>query len=203
MTKNLISYTFLSITLLSSNFIIINQVDAAQRLTVYDVSMVADKKARRVGDVLTVLVLERASATREAKPETSRTSDHKGRLGGFVGIPTRGLGDGISLGSGNSFTGTGSTSRSETFDATVPVVVMEVMKNGNLMVEGQRNIQVNNEKQTINVKGIVRPTDITAHNTIISTNLAGAEIIYNGEGQVSQQQKPGFLSRLLNWVWIF
>ena len=60
MTKNLISYTFLSITLLSSNFIIINQVDAAQRLTVYDVSMVADKKARRVGDVLTVLVLERA-----------------------------------------------------------------------------------------------------------------------------------------------
>ena len=104
MTKNLISYTFLSIALLSSNFIIINQVDAAKKLTVYDVSMIADKKARRVGDVLTVLVLERASATREAKTETSRTSDHKGRLGGFVGIPTRGLGDGISLGSGNSFT---------------------------------------------------------------------------------------------------
>ena len=203
MTKNFISYTFLLIMAVSSCLIIINDADAARGVTVYDVSLVADRKARRLGDVLTVLVLERASATREAKTETSRTSDHKGKLGGFVGIPTRGLGDGISLGSGNSFTGSGSTSRSETFDATVPVIVIEVMKNGNLVVEGQRNIQVNNEKQTIHVKGIVRPIDITAHNTIISTNLASAEIVYNGDGQVSRQQKPGFLSQLLSWVWIF
>ena len=83
------------------------------------------------------------------------------------------------------------------------LIVMEVMKNGNLVVDGQRNIQVNNEKQTIHVKGIVRPVDITAQNTIISTNLASAEIMYQGDGQVSRQQKPGFLSRLLDWVWIF
>ncbi|HIB85819.1 TPA: flagellar basal body L-ring protein FlgH [Candidatus Poribacteria bacterium] len=203
MAKNFITCTFLSIIVFSACLIVINDANAAQGLTVYDVSMVADRKARRLGDVLTVLVLERASAKREAKTETSRTSDYKGRLGGFVGIPTKGLGDGISLGSDNSFTGTGSTSRSETFDATVPVIVMEVMKNGNLVVEGQRNIQVNNEKQTIYVKGIVRPVDITAQNTIISTNLASAEIVYQGDGQVSRQQKPGFLSRLLDWIWIF
>ena len=64
-------------------------------------------------------------------------------------------------------------------------------------------ITVNGEKQTLHVKGIVRDQDISARNTVVSTSLANAEITYEGEGMISRQQKPGLISRLLDWIWIF
>ncbi|MCZ6679634.1 MAG: flagellar basal body L-ring protein FlgH [Candidatus Poribacteria bacterium] len=177
--------------------------EARGRRNLSDVSMFTDQKARQVGDVLTVLVIERASASKAANTQTSRASDRKGGLSGFVGINTRGLGDGISLTSGSTFDGAGTTSRTDTLDATVAAVVTEVLPNGNLRVEGQRHITVNSEKQILTVKGVVRPRDIAPNNTIRSINLAEAEIKYQGEGIVSRQQKPGLISRILDFIWIF
>ena len=70
-------------------------------------------------------------------------------------------------------------------------------------VEGQRQVTVNGEKQILSVKGVVRPLDIAPNNTIFSTNLANAEITYKGDGIVSRQQKPGLISRILDFIWIF
>ena len=185
-------------------------VEAKKGLTIYQASIFADKKARSVGDLLTVLVIERASASREAKTKTSRSSDRNGKLNAFVGLPTRGLGatgnvlpEGIGLSSETSFDGLGSTQQSDTLDATVSAIVTQVMPNGSLTIEGQRQITVNGEKQTLHVKGIVRDRDISARNTVVSTSLANAEITYEGEGMISRQQKPGLISQLLDWIWIF
>ncbi len=187
-----------------------SMVSAKKGMTIYQASIFADKKARQVGDLLTILVIERASASREAKTKTSRTSDRNGKLGAFVGLPTRGLGatgnilpEGISLSSASNFDGLGSTEQSDALDATVSVVVTEVMANGTLVIEGQRQITVNGEQQTLIIKGMVREQDVSANNTVMSTSLANAEISYQGKGMISRQQKPGLLSRLIDWVWIF
>lgn len=194
----------IALTLLALQTILISTSDARKgNQTIFDVSMFTDQKARQVGDLLTIIVVERASASKEANTQTSRSSNRNGSLGGFVGINTRGLGKGIRLNSGSTFTGSGSTSRSETLNATVPVTVTEVLPNGNLKVEGQRQVTVNGEKQILNVKGVVRPRDIAPNNTIFSTNLANAEITYKGDGIVSRQQKPGLISRILDFIWIF
>ena len=187
-----------------------SMVSAKKGMTIYQASIFADKKARQVGDLLTILVIERASASREAKTKTSRTSDRNGKLGAFVGLPTRGLGstgnilpEGISLSSASNFDGLGSTEQSDALDATVSVVVTEVLANGTLVIEGQRQITVNGEQQTLIIKGMVREQDVSANNTVMSTSLANAEISYQGKGMISRQQKPGLLSRLIDWVWIF
>jgi len=195
---------YIALTLLALQTILISSSEARKgSQTLFDVSMFTDQKARQVGDLLTIIVVERASASKEANTQTSRSSNRNGSLGGFVGINTRGLGEGIRLNSGSTFAGSGSTSRSETLNATVPVTVTEVLPNGNLKVEGQRQVTVNDEKQILNVKGVVRPHDIAPNNTIFSTNLANAEITYKGDGIVSRQQKPGLISRILDFIWIF
>ena len=177
--------------------------DAKSRRNLADVSMFTDQKARSIGDVLTILVTERASASKAANTQTSRASNRNGGLSSFVGINTRGLGDGINLQSESTFNGSGATSRIDTLDATVAAVVMEILPSGNLRVEGQRRITVNGEKQILTVKGIVRPRDISPNNTIPSTKLADADISYEGEGIISRQQKPGLISRILDFIWIF
>ena len=177
--------------------------EARRRQTLSDVSMFTDQKARQVGDLLTVLVVERASASKQANTKTSRTSDRNGSLGSLAGIKTGGLGKGINLKSGSTFDGSGSTSRTDTLQATVPVIVTEVLPSGNLRVEGQRRVTVNAEKQVLIVSGIVRPHDIASNNTIQSANLAEAEIKYEGDGIVARQQKPGLISRILDFIWIF
>jgi flagellar L-ring protein precursor FlgH len=165
--------------------------------------MFADQKAREVGDVLTVLVIERASASKAASTQTNRASNRNGGLSSLAGINTRGLGEGVNLQSESSFNGSGSTSRTDTLEATVAAVVTEVLPGGNLRVEGKRHITVNGEKQTLTVKGVVRLHDIGPNNTISSIYLADAEIAYEGEGILSRQQKPGLISRILDFIWIF
>ena len=181
----------------------IHSAEARSRLSLSDVSMFTDQKARNVGDVLTVLVTERASASKAANTQTSRASNRNGSLSSLAGINTRGLGDGITLNSGSTFNGSGTTSRTDTLDATVATIVMEILPSGNLRVEGQRHITVNGENQIITVKGIARIRDITPNNIISSVDLADANITYKGDGIVSRQQKPGIISRILDFIWIF
>ena len=113
------------------------------------------------------------------------------------------LNQGVQLGGESSYSGGGTTSRTETLQAEVSAIVQEVLPNGNLVVEGNRTITVNDETQIISVKGIVRPADIQADNTIYSMYLVNPEIIYHGKGILSSQQKPGWLNRFLDWIWPF
>ncbi|HEY5284846.1 MAG TPA: flagellar basal body L-ring protein FlgH, partial [Polyangia bacterium] len=93
--------------------------------------------------------------------------------------------------------------RSESFTATVPAVVMKVLSNGNLFVEGHRAILVNSEEHHFYISGVVRPIDIDQLNSVKSSVVADAQIEFVGRGELTDNQKQGWLSRYLGWMWPF
>jgi len=88
-------------------------------------------------------------------------------------------------------------------EATISARVMEVLDNGNLSIEGRRQLTVNEEDQFIIITGIIRPEDITADNVIESQFIADARIVYTGKGVINDKMRPGWLTRILDWVWPF
>jgi len=103
----------------------------------------------------------------------------------------------------STFDGSGSTSRQETLSATVSAKVIDVLTNGNLLIEGRRNVKVNNEDQIIIIDGTVRPADIGTDNTVNSIYIADAKISYTGKGIISDRQSPGWLMNIVDKVWPF
>ncbi|MDX9710337.1 MAG: flagellar basal body L-ring protein FlgH [Trichloromonas sp.] len=174
-------------------------------------SMFYDTKARSVGDIVTVAIYERASASKEAKTSTGRSSSMSADLSKVFGLerniatinkaidPTA-L---VSAGFDNDFEGSGRTSRKEDLVATLTSQVVEVYPNGNLRISGAKTVTVNNEKQIVKLTGIVRPKDISAQNVVNSENILDARIAYTGKGALSDKQKPGWLMRILDTVWPF
>jgi flagellar L-ring protein precursor FlgH len=98
------------------------------------------------------------------------------------------------------YDGQAGTSREGSLLATISARVIRVMENGNLMIEGSKVVEINEEKELIKVKGVVRPQDIEADNTIYSSNISDAEITYSGKGTVHNGHRPGLLSKLLNFI---
>lgn len=170
----------------------------------------ADQKARNVGDVLTVNIVEVSQASESATTATTRKSQTAAQVSGLFGLETKPNGPWKNLGNvinvntpNNDFTGTGQTTRQGSLSATITARVMEVMPNGNLAIEGKREIYVNNEKKEILLQGVVRPKDIAFDNTISSTQVADAKVIYTGIGVVAEKQRPGWGARLFDFVWPF
>lgn len=174
-------------------------------------SLTDDLKARRRGDVLTIVITETASASKEAKTDTSRSSSLSAGIPYFFGLQSAGVvtnnvGDPSKMLSANAdstYSGAGSTSRQENLRATITARVMEVLPNGNLLIEGRRNVKVNNEDQEIILEGTVRPRDIGADNVVNSIYVADARISYSGSGIISDRQKPGWLMNIIDKVWPF
>jgi len=173
-------------------------------------SLTEDPKARRRGDIITIVISETASASNEAKTGTSRDSSVKAGIPNMLGLETSGfaknfadLASLIKANTGTSFSGSGNSSRQENLRATITARVVDVQANGNLMIEGRRNIRVNEEDQIIVLEGIVRSRDITPDNTINSIYVADARISYSGRGIVSDQQNPGWLMNFFNKIWPF
>jgi flagellar L-ring protein precursor FlgH len=156
-----------------------------------------DLRASHVGDIVTVKIIENAKATKETGTKAARDSTLKvdvvgpTRLGKFSG----------ETGFSNKHDGTGATSRSGAFTADVPAVITAVLPNGNMVLEGVREVLLNNEKETITLKGIVRPEDIDMTNTVASNKIADAKIEYTGKGVLDETNRPGWLARALNWIW--
>ena len=103
----------------------------------------------------------------------------------------------------SKFDGSGSTSRKESLNATISAKVVDVLPNGNLKIEGRRNVKVNSEDQIVTVRGTIRQRDISAENTINSIFIADAQISYSGEGIISDRQKPGWLMNVIDNLWPF
>lgn len=168
-----------------------------------------DMKARRRGDIITVLISENASASKKASTGTSRGSSISGGIPKLLGLETTGirnwadLAQLLSASYGSKFDGSGSTSREETLQATLSAKVVDVIPNGNLLIEGRRNVRVNNEDQIIVLTGTVRGRDVSADNTVSSALVADAKIAYSGKGVISDRQKPGWLLNVLDKVWPF
>jgi flagellar L-ring protein precursor FlgH len=161
-------------------------------------ALTADRKAHRVGDLLTVLIQENASATSSTDTATGRNNN----VGGHVDSPFHtkwivGTHAGA-IGTNSDFQGTGKTERAGTLLAQMSLTVQEVLPNGDLVVEGEQSVEINNERQRIHVRGRARPEDINELNAIASFRLADADISYQGAGDLAKTQRPSWWVRLLS-----
>ena len=170
-----------------------------------DRPVVGDLRANRLNDLVTVKISESTSAISKADVTTARdgsnTLDSGGLFGGIGNLGT--ASNTWSTKTGNKYKGNGTTGRSATFSTTVTARVVKVLNNGNLIFEGVRDIQLNNESQRLYVAGLVDPRRLDASNTITSDRVAELRVGYGGKGVVDETLKPGFISRLLNLVWPF
>lgn len=158
-------------------------------------SLGTDRKAARVGDVLTIQVVETSSATSSADTSTGRKAGIDAEFS-LSRRPTTAA----SLDIESDFDGGGKTQRSGRLLAQMSVNVVEIAPNGDLHVKGDQLLTVNDEQQKIQVKGRVRPQDISPANVVLSTRLAEAEIIYVGEGELAGRQRPAWWNRFLSWL---
>ena len=182
---------------------------------VSEVSLFQDMKARKVGDIVTVRIVEDPEAELNANTKTSRSSSidaSKLKLFGYMKALAEknsrlaqdpGTDNLFSASLGTAFDGKGSSDRDGHVKAYITAVVEKVLFNGNLYINGQREVRVNNETQYITLSGVVRPKDITSSNEVSSTYVADARITYSGSGPVADKQRPGWLGRVVDYVWPF
>jgi flagellar L-ring protein precursor FlgH len=158
----------------------------------------ADLRASRPGDIVTILVDEHASAVAKGTTKTTRASNVDASIGSAAGMVRPALNGMLKAGSSQSLAGDGETTRENTLRATLTARVSEVLPNGFLVIEGTKNITVNSETQTVAVRGVARPVDITTGNMVSSDRLALLEIKVNGKGVVNDAvRRPNFLYRLI------
>lgn len=150
-----------------------------------------------VGDLLTVAIVEQAKATQQAQ---SLNSD----AGGISASAGTGLLSGLWPAMGGNwesdYKGTGQTTRGGSLTANITVQVKEINPNGILTIEGRQVIRVNNEEQVIIISGLVRASDVSSENVVLSTKVANAVIEFQGKGTVSETQEPGLLVKFFHWL---
>jgi flagellar L-ring protein precursor FlgH len=174
-------------------------------------SLFFDKRARRVNDIVTIVVDESAVGGNNASTDTSRDTSTTAGITSLLGLESSILarnakmGSSINLGgtSSNSLKGTGKTTRDGSLTATISARVMNILDNGNFVIEGRRQLTINEEDQYLILTGIIRPDDITSDNVIKSQYIADAKIVYTGKGVVDDKMRPGWLTRVVDWVWPF
>ncbi|UCH81542.1 MAG: flagellar basal body L-ring protein FlgH [Nitrospiraceae bacterium] len=179
-----------------------------------------DRKARRLNDLVTINIIESLSGSGTADTSTSRDSSGDYQVSNLFGMQSdfgiqnlpvirNAFGSSDSFdpsvqGSARSdFKGKGDTTREGELIATITAKVMEVLPNGNLMLEARKELTINEERQILVLKGMVRPDDISMNNVVMSNKIADAEVFYVGDGVIQDKQKPGWLVRGLDKVWPF
>lgn len=173
-----------------------------------------DLRAMRVGDILTIKIVEKHAGSKSADTKAERESTLNNSLGtntiGIPGVTLSGFlagravpGLAVEASARNKFGGKGATSRADTLTGTISTIVTEVLPNGDLRIEGKREVTVNSETQLMSISGIVRRVDVDTKNTVLSSAIADAKIEYSGLGVVDDVQRPGWMVRVLDWVYPF
>lgn len=170
-----------------------------------------DGIAKRVGDLITVRIIENAETEISADTTTDRTSEVGAGLTSLFGVeqgilsanPNLGTQIGMEASGSSSYDGTGTTRRRGTLEAMLTCKVVDVLPNGNLVIWGWKQVRSNRETQYLVLTGQVRPRDIRIDNTVESSLLAEARIEYTGSGVISDKQGPGVGQRVIDWIWPF
>jgi flagellar L-ring protein precursor FlgH len=170
-----------------------------------------DRKARNVNDIVTIIIHESSKGGNNASVNTSRSSNTDASIASLLGLDTSitksnaNMGGKIGIGgsSANAMKGTGKTSRDGSLQAQITARVTQVFENGNLSIEGRRQLTVNAETQFIVITGIIRSEDITADNLVESQYIADARIVYTGNGVINEKMRPGWMTRVVDKVWPF
>ena len=156
----------------------------------------ADKKARNVGDILTILITE--SATTSMNKSSKNGKEASGSVDAGVGLFT--FLNPASFGARDSWSANGSTTSTNRATGRVTVTVVEVEPNGNMIVEGTQSIWQNNNEHKITLRGVVRRDDVSYNNTVPSTQVADATIKFDGKGPINAKQHQGILSQIFNFL---
>ncbi|MDD4599873.1 MAG: flagellar basal body L-ring protein FlgH [Negativicutes bacterium] len=159
-------------------------------------NLYSDHKARAVGDILTIVINESSSATRSGQARNSKSASAEASAGTgiFRWIASAGMD------TKDNFNAQGSISNTNTVNGRMTAQVVEVKPNGNLVISGTQNIKQNGEEQKITVTGVVRPDDVTANNTVLSSYVADAQIYIDGKGPIAGKQRQGILSQIFNFL---
>ncbi len=166
-------------------------------------ALYADDVARQIGDVLTIKITENSKvdnkAKRDLQKETDRSTAFNGVLGKFADI-----GDfGIAASSDNELKSKANYKDERKFEDRITVVVMDILPNRNLVVMGSRTRNIVGDIQTIEVSGIVRPSDVAFDNTVKSEQVADFHIVSKNSGVSAPYTKPGWLGTILDLIWPF
>jgi flagellar L-ring protein precursor FlgH len=171
----------------------------------YRSNLFRDSKARYIDDVVTIRVSETTQAAASADAKNTKSTSASAGFDNLFGLekaiselPTM-----VNGKSDTSFEGKGSTSRATALQTNLTARVVDVLPNGYLLVEGIREVRVNNENQTVHLTGVVRPDDISRNNIVLSSSVAQMSVRVEGKGIASQPIKPGWLFRILNGVMPF
>jgi len=183
----------------------------------YAVSLFEDQRAQRVGDLLTVQLVENTIASKEAKTNTKRDSSTSVSSPTLLGSTPQFNVPGIlplasnrdntlaaEIDSNSDFKGSGDSSQKNSLIGSITVTVAEVLPNGYLMIRGEKLIALNQGDEYVRISGIVRPADIRPDNSVISTKVGSAQISYGGKGQVADANAAGWLARFfISALWPF
>jgi len=165
------------------------------------VSLYSDVKASKVGDVLSVIILESNSASKNSRTAT-RKQNKAAAKGEATSGALRGLfpGAGGSLDLSDQYSGQGATTRTGQLNSRMSVKVVDVLPNRDLVVEGTKTLEINEDMEVVTLSGIIRTSDISSSNTVFSHQIGNARFVYKGTGALSQAQRPGILTRIINWL---
>lgn len=163
-------------------------------------NLFSDHRAMSIDDILTIMIVESAKAGSESGTKTSKENSMGLEGGGGSGALSMIPGFGVSGGSKVGYDGKGGTSREGSLVATISARVTRVLDNGNLVIEGSKVVEINDEKEIIKINGVIRPQDVQKNNIIYSSSIADAEITYAGKGVANTGRRPGVLARFLNWI---
>jgi len=168
----------------------------------YRSNLFRDSKARYINDVVTIRVSETTQAASTADASNKRSTSSSAGFDNLFGLEkeVKELPTMVSGKNDSTFAGAGSTSRQTTLQTSLTARVIDVLPNGYLVVEGMREVHVNSENQSVYLTGVVRPEDVSANNTVLSSAVAQMSVRVQGKGVVSQPIRPGWLLKILNGI---
>jgi flagellar L-ring protein precursor FlgH len=180
--------------------------------TLADGTLYSDQVARRTGDLITIVVKETTSVSETHKTETKRDNSidasislvpGSNQIPAAVGVSSNGALPAVKAGSAKDFKGEGKYEAEGEVKAVITARVLDVLDNGNLLVEGRRLVRVNKDTKTILITGIIRTADIKADNTVISEKIHNFQVSIEGEGPLTRSQAEGWLGRIVDILWPF
>jgi flagellar L-ring protein precursor FlgH len=162
----------------------------------YSRPLFEDRRARFVGDTITIKITESTTASAKSNNKVDKSNNQKASVSAFSGLPGKGL-LGMDLGatSSTAFSGKGEAANNNVFTGNITVTVIDVMPNGNLLVSGEKQLAIGHEQEFVRVSGVINPSFVDFSNSIESSKVADARIEYKSAGQVSEGQIMGWMAR--------
>ena len=170
----------------------------------YEMALFADQRARRIGDIITIELIEKTNASKKASTKTKKDNKMDIATPLIFGGPVTHIGKEILAASADAkrdFNGEGDSTQSNSLTGRISVTVINVLPNGNLMVRGEKLLTLNQGSERIQLSGVIRAADVSPDNTVLSTQVADAQISYAGEGALADANQSGWMARFFQSGW--